>query len=204
VRERHLLRDAAVLSACAVIALASSGPSLPVEAQEVGWTTLFDGSSLQGWNVIGGANWTLDAIDGSVVADAGEEGHLVTESSFEDFELIVEFWVESRTNSGVYIRCVDPTEITARGCYEVNISDQRADPTYRTGAVVGVSSPSEVVNAGGRWNEYVIRAEGPRLTVVLNGVVTVDAEDSTHAEGVIGLQYSTGEVRFRSVRIRPL
>ncbi|HSH74249.1 MAG TPA: DUF1080 domain-containing protein [Longimicrobiales bacterium] len=173
-------------------------------AQDAGWTTLFDGSSLEGWSVIGGANWRLDRGDGSVVADEGEEGHLVTASAYDDFEVVIEFWVEPRTNSGVYIRCSDPTEITAQGCYEVNISDERPDPTYRTGAVVGVSSPLENVNAGGRWNEYVIRADGPRLTVTLNGVRTVDAEDSRHTAGFIGLQFSTGTVRFRSVRIRPL
>ena len=178
-------------------------PSL-ASAQDSGWTTLFDGSTLDGWNVLGGANWSLDESDGSVMADMGTEGHLVTESSYDDFEVIVEFWVDSATNSGVYIRCSDPTEITARNCYEVNISDMRADPTYRTGAVVGVSSPLAVVNAGGRWNEYVIRADGPRLTVTLNGIETVDAEDSTHSAGVIGLQYSTGLIKFRSVRIRPL
>lgn len=176
----------------------------PASAQEPRWTTLFDGSNLDGWNLIGGANWSLDGSDGSVMADMGAEGHLVTESSFGDFELVIEFWAEPATNSGVYIRCSDPLDITAQKCYEVNISDMRADPTYRTGAVVGVSSPLEQVDAGDRWNEYVIRAEGPRLTVTLNGVRTVDAEDGTHSAGVIGLQYSTGLIKFRSVRIRPL
>ena len=177
---------------------------IPTSAQNMEGATIFDGSSLDNWNVIGGANWRLDPSDGSVVADMGIEGHLVTESSYDNFEVVVEFWVESRTNSGVYIRCSEPTEITARGCYEVNISDLREDQTYRTGGVVGVSSPSEVVNAGGQWNEYVIRADGPRLTVTLNGIEVVDAEDPTHRSGFIGLQYSTGMVRFRSVRIRPL
>ena len=189
-----------------LLLLSLTSASFPswASAQDSGWTTLFDGSTLDGWNVLGGANWSLDESDGSVMADMGTEGHLVTESSYDDFEVIVEFWVDSATNSGVYIRCSDPTEITARNCYEVNISDMRADPTYRTGAVVRVSSPLAVVNAGGRWNEYVIRADGPRLTVTLNGIETVDAEDSTHSAGVISLQYSIGLVKFRSVRIRPL
>jgi hypothetical protein len=187
-----------------LLGFASSPFPSSASAQEAGWTTLFDGSTLDGWNVLGGANWSLDQSDGSVAADMGIEGHLVTESPYDDFEVIVEFWVESRTNSGIYIRCSDPLEITARGCYEVNISDLRADQTYRTGGVVGVSSPSEVVNAGERWNEFVIRADGPHLTVTLNGIEIVDAMDSTHTAGVIGLQYSAGMVRFRSVRIRSL
>ncbi len=186
--------------------LSVAGAFFPASAlaQDEGWTTLLDGSTLDGWSVIGGANWSFDEGDGSVMADMGVEGHLVTESSYADFELIVEFWAESRTNSGVYIRCSDPTDITAQNCYEVNISDERPDPIYRTGAIVGVSSPLEMVDAGERWNEFVIRADGPRLTVTLNGVETVDAEDPTHSAGVIGLQFSTGLVKFRSVRIRPL
>ena len=187
-----------------LVSLVNASFPASASAQDAGWTTLFDGSTLDGWNVLGGANWSLDESDGSVMADMGMEGHLVTESSYDDFEVIVEFWVEPPTNSGVYIRCSDPTEITSRNCYEVNISDMRADQTYRTGAVVAVSPPSEVVDAGGRWNEFVIRAQGRRLTVTLNGIETVDAEDSSHSAGVIGLQYSTGLVKFRSVRIRPL
>ena len=196
-----------------LFAMAGCGPmgEEPASAGEAGQpegTVLFDGSTLDGWDILGGANWHLDQSDGSVMANSGTEGHLVTESSYDDFELTLEFWAESRTNSGVYIRCSRPTDdpdpITARNCYEVNISDLRADQTYRTGGVVSVASPSEVVNAGERWNEYVIRAEGPRLTVTLNGIEVVDAEDSTHSEGVIGLQFSVGAVKFRNVRIRQL
>jgi hypothetical protein len=187
-----------------LLGVASASFVSSASAQDAGWTTLFDGSTLDGWNVLGGANWSLDESDGSVMADMGIEGHLVTDSSYDDFEVIVEFWADSPTNSGVYIRCSDPTDITARNCYEVNISDMRADPTYRTGAVVAVSPPLEVVDAGGRWNEYVIRADGPHLTVTLNGIETVNAQDSSHSAGVIGLQFSTGLIKFRSVRIRPL
>jgi hypothetical protein len=174
------------------------------------WTWLFDGWNtyreevLNGWNVIGDANWRLDASDGSVMADEGPPGFLVTESPYDNFEVMLEFWVDEPANSGVFIRCADPTQISARNCYEVNIYDTREDPTYRTGAIVGVSPPSEVINAGGQWNTFVIRADGPRLTVTLNDIETVDAEDSTHSAGVIGLQYGVGVVKFRNVRIRPL
>ncbi len=41
------------------------------------WTTLFDGSSLDGWRVLGDANWEL--ADGAVQADSGG-GFLVTEA----------------------------------------------------------------------------------------------------------------------------
>ena len=41
--------------------------------------------------------------------------------------------------------------------------------------------------AGGKWNTYEITAQGPHLVVVLNGVKTVDVQDSKHAKGVIAL-----------------
>ena len=166
-----------------------------------GMMTLFDGSSLDGWNVLGDANWEL--ADGAVQADSGG-GFLVTEKSYADFELTLEFWVDEPANSGIFIRCQDAQSVRDNNSYEVNIYDTRADQTYRTGGIVHFAAPSSVINAGGQWNTYEIRAEGTRLTVTLNGTQTVDMEDSTYADGPIALQYGLGVVKFRNVRIREL
>ena len=37
--------------------------------------------------------------------------------------------------------------------------------------------------AAGKWNTYEITAKGAKLTVVLNGVKTVEAQDNKHANG---------------------
>lgn len=166
-----------------------------------GWTTLFDGSSLDGWNVLGDANWQL--ADGAVQADSGR-GFLVTPASYDDFELTLEFWVDEPANSGIFIRCADGQSVRDDNSYEVNIYDTRADQTYRTGGIVHFAAPQSVINTPGRWNTYEIRAEGPRLTVRLNGTLTVDMEDSTYPSGPIALQYGAGVVKFRNVRIREL
>jgi hypothetical protein len=165
------------------------------------WTTLFDGKSLNGWNKVGDANWTV--ADGVVQADKGN-GYLLTSNSYRDFQITLEFWVTDDANSGVFIRCSDPKTITAANAYEVNIYDQRPDPTYGTGAIVNVAKPSTMMKAGGKWNTYDITAKGPKMTVVLNGVKVVDVEDTKHAEGPIALQYGAGTVKFRNVRIRRL
>ena len=170
-------------------------------AQGGGWTTLFDGSSLDGWNVLGDANWALE--DDAVRADSGG-GFLVTPRSYGDFELTLEFWVDEPANSGIFVRCADAQSVRDDNSYEVNIYDTRADQTYRTGGVVHFAAPTSVINAGGRWNTYEIRAEGTRLTVRLNGTQTVDMNDSTYASGPIALQYGAGVVKFRNVRIREL
>jgi hypothetical protein len=172
-----------------------------VSGQEAGWTTLFDGSSLDGWRVLGDANWQL--ADGAVSADSGN-GFLVTGASYGDFELTLEFWVDEPANSGIFIRCADPDDIRDTNCYEVNIYDTRADQTYRTGGIVHVAAPTSVINAGGQWNSYEIRAQGSRLLVTLNGTQTVDVTHDEFVRGPIALQYGAGTVRFRNVQIRLL
>ena len=165
------------------------------------WTTLFDGSTLDGWNALGDANWEL--ADSAVQADSGSD-FLVTPESYRDFQLTLEFWVDTDANSGIFIRCADPQEITANNSYEVNIFDTRPNQEYRTGGIVNVASPASIVSTGGKWNRFDITAQGEQLTVILNGFRTVDVEHSEHTSGPIALQYGAGIVKFRNVRIRPL
>jgi len=166
-----------------------------------GWTTLLDGSTLEGWDVIGDANWTVG--DGFVEATSGN-GFLVSPDMYGDFDLTVEFWVNDLANSGVFIRCSDPSAIAAENAYEVNIYDTRPDQTYRTASIVDVAPPEVSIDTGGQWNTFEIRAEGSHLMVTLNGIQTVDVEDDQYVDGPIGLQYAAGIVRFRNVQVRPL
>jgi hypothetical protein len=188
-----------------VLILSGSAGVLPVpnvSAQSGAWTTLFDGTSLKGWNMVGNANWEL--VDGAVQATQGTGGFLVTAESYGDFQITLEFWTSDDANSGVFIRCQDPKMITATNSYEVNIYDRRPDPAYRTGAIVDVAKPMVNIDAGGRWNTFDITAQGPKLIVTLNGMKTVDVEHKGHLRGPIALQYGAGTVRFRNVRIRTL
>jgi len=188
----------------AIVLIAIAGlafHSAPTVTAQGGFTTLFDGSDLDNFNPIGDANWEL--ADGAVQANSGS-GFLVTKASYSDFELTLEFWVDEPANSGIFIRCADPSTVTDRNSYEVNIYDTRADQTYRTGGIVHIAAPASVINAGGQWNTYEITARGSRLQVTLNGEEMVDVEDTQFAEGPIALQYGAGVVRFRNVRIREL
>jgi len=188
----------ALLLALFVVATSSSVASGQAGG---GLTSLFDGKTLNGWNQIGNANW--EVADGAMQANKGT-GFLVTPASYKDFQIVAEFWVSDDANSGIFIRCSDPKTINAMNAYEVNIYDQRPDPTYGTGAIVDVAKPTTMLKAGGKWNTYDITAKGTKLTVVLNGTKTVDVDDSKHADGPIGLQYGAGTVKFRNVRIRRL
>ena len=172
------------------------------------WVTLIDGETgLGNWNRVGWANWRAEG--GAIVADQSTtEGSsfLVTKSSYKDFEIRAEFYAESNTNSGIFIRCSDPNKITGDNSYEVNIWDTRPDPSYGTGAIVNVAKvPVPIIyRAGGKWNTFEIKAKGPELTVVFNGVTTVNIRDTKFAEGPFALQYAGGPIKWRKIQVRPL
>ncbi|HXF66367.1 MAG TPA: DUF1080 domain-containing protein [Burkholderiales bacterium] len=200
---RQTRNIAAVLAALALGGCATE-PTGP------GWITLIDGEKgLENWNRLGEANWRAEG--GAIVADKGKGGYLVSKNSYKDFEIYAEFYAESHTNSGIFIRCSDPGKIAAATCYEVNIWDTRPDPTYGTGGIVNHASVNPMPKAGGRWNTYQIYAKGTELTVKLNGNVTVSIQDKTHASGPFALQFGSGAkgapggpIKWRKVMIKPL
>lgn len=179
-----------------------------------GWVMLFDGKNLDNWNKIGDANWRLE--DGTVVADKGN-GFLVSKNTYTDFQIRAEFWVDNDANSGIFIRCTDPSKVNATNAYEVNIWDARPEPSYGTGAIVNIAKVNPMPKAGGKWNVYEITAKGSTFTVTLNGQKTVDGvQDGKLASGRIALQHGLGlkddkgvanekgVVKFRKVEIKPL
>jgi len=175
-----------------------------------GWTTLVDGDSgMENFSPVGEANWRAEG--GAIVADKGKGGYLVSKNSYKDFQIKAEFWADHTTNSGIFIRCTDPAKIGAVTCYEVNIFDQRPGQEYGTGAIVNVAKVDPMPKAGGKWNTYEITAKGPQLTVVLNGVQTVNVQDGKLPEGRVALQYGLGAkdapggaIKWRKVEIRSL
>jgi len=176
------------------------------------WVTLIDGDKgLENWNRIGDANWRAEG--GAIVADKGKSGFLVSKNSYKDFEIYAEFWAETDTNSGIFIRASDPNKVGADNSYEVNIWDIRPDPIYGTGAIVDFAAvPVPIVNkAGGKWNTYEISAKGTELTVKLNGVVTVSTQNGKYASGPFALQFGPGVkgvtggvIKWRKVQIKSL
>ena len=196
----------AIVVASAALAGCASAPS------SSGWTTLIDGDKgLDNFDRVGDANWRGEG--GAVVADQGRVGFLVTKQSYRDFELRAEFFAQTETNSGIFLRLSDRVNITAENSYEVNIWDIRPEPKYGTGAIVGFAEvPVPIANkAGGRWNVYEIEARGARVTVKLNGVQTAVMNNDKFASGPFALQFAPGvggamggPIKWRKVQIRAL
>lgn len=181
-----------------------------LSGQGEGWITLLDGGTgLDNWNRVGDANWRPEA--GAIVADKGKGGFLVTKKIYRDFQIRAEFWADHTTNSGIFIRCQDPSKIGSKTCYEVNIYDQRPEPSYGTGAIVDVAMVVPMPKAGGKWNTYEITANGSQLIVALNGVETVNVQYGLLAQGVLALQFGNGPkgapggaIKWRKVQVREL
>ncbi|SNX29384.1 protein of unknown function [Polynucleobacter meluiroseus] len=190
---------------CTALAFSSaftlSGNSALAQKSD-GFIDLMNGGSLSGWNVIGNANWIISK---DMIESNKPSGYLVSTQSYRNLVIRAEFWVESTSNSGIFIRCQNPQKLSQQSCYEINIWDTRPEQAYATGAIVDVAKVDPVPLAGGRWNTMEIIANGPHFKVTLNGVVTVaDGQDSKYSEGPIGIQSAAGIVKFRKLEIKPL
>lgn len=90
-----------VLLACSISALGQS-------------IRLFNGKDLTGWKVHGTEKWYVDK--GELVCESGPDkqyGYLVSDNSYKDFELTVEFKQESNGNSGVFFHSsIEGTKIS--------------------------------------------------------------------------------------------
>lgn len=202
--KRLLVLTAAIaLSACS---------SMPSWVPGSGWTTLIDGDKgLENFQRVGNANWRAEG--GAIVADkAASGGYLLTKDSYKDFQIKAEFYAETNTNSGIFIRISDPSKIGATNAYEVNIYDQRPGQEYATGGIVNfgrIPVPNNY-QAAGKWNTFVITAKGTHLQVVLNGVETVTIYDSKFANGPFSLQFGNhgkqpgGAIKWRKVEVKEL
>ena len=179
-----------VIAALLVLAFTAFGCA--TMSSDAGWVTLIDGDKgLENFNRIGDANWRAEG--GAIVADKGKGGHLVTKNSYKNFQIRAEFWAETGTNSGIFIRASDPSKVGAANSYEVNIYDLRPGQEYATGAIVNfgripVPNPANY-KAGGKWNTFLITAKDTNLIVELNGIQTVNMYDSKFASGPFTLQF---------------
>jgi len=170
-----------------------------------GWIVLFDGKNLGDWDKVGETNWRVD--DSAIVADkrtSKTPAYLVSKKPYKDFMLHVEFWSSDDANSGIFLRCIDPKKISDRSCYEVNIFDQRKDPSYGAGAITRYVEVNPMPKAGGKWNTYEITMKGRQLTAVLNGKKTAELHNGMYQEGPFALQHGAGAIKFRKVAIKPL
>lgn len=152
------------------------------------------------WFDGGDAKWSFK--DEVLVGTAsGGSGFVMTQESFRDFELTLEFNPDSTVNSGIFIRC-NKKALSNTDCYEMNIWDLHPDQNARTGSVVTRAVPRVHVETIGKWNTYKIKCVGSHIQTWVNNELTVDINNQDLNEGYIALQAAeTGTIKFRNVQL---
>lgn len=206
-----------------LLALLSS--SLLLSAAEPGFIPLFDGKSLQGWQLVKPAGPGYVPKDGILHCPADGGGNLFTEKEYSNFIFRFEYRMEPGGNNGVGIRSPLVGDAAYQGMEIQILDDQhekykgRIKPEQHTGSIYDViPARTGFAKPAGEWNEEEITAQGTRITVKLNGVIIVDAdlnnvqEPATlkkhpglrRASGHIGFLGHGTMVEFRNIRIKPL
>jgi hypothetical protein len=179
---------------------------------EPGYTSLFDGVTMDGWEQAGPGGFNV--VDGMLQSFGGMGLLWYTKKQFGDFILKVDWKVvHFRDNSGVFLRFPDPGDnpwVAVDNGYEVQIDDFGApngDPIDKTGGIYSFAAPSKVAsNSPGQWNYYELHAVGQSYRVILNGNEVTDFTGQRGTMGHIGLQNhdDTSTVTFRNIRIMEL
>ncbi len=153
------------------------------------------------------AHWA--AKDGVLVFD-GKGDNLCTAKDYGDFELWVDWKIEPKGDSGIYLR----------GSPQVQIWD----PGLSVGNAVGSgglynnqknpSKPTKVADKKvGEWNTFHIVMIGEKVTVKLNGELVVDnvtlenyweRDKPIYATGAIELQNHGNTLYFKNIYVKDL
>ena len=157
------------------------------------------------------AHWSV--VEG-VLRFNGEGHSLSTKKDYKDFELYVDWKIDSAGDSGIYLR----------GVPQVQIWDTTHEPYFKHGADKGSGGlwnnqkheRHPLVNADhpvGQWNTFFIRMVDQRVTVKLNDQLVVgnvplenywDRDQPMPASGPIELQSHGSVLQFRNIYIREL
>lgn len=181
---------------------------------------LFDGKTLAGWEGDKKLWWVEDGAitGGSRTEVLPENEFLASQRSFADFELRLKIRLsgEGFVNSGIQIRSQRLSGGPQMIGYQVDAGDKYWGLLYdesRRNDFIARSSDMKAVTAavrGNDWNEYRIRAEGPRIRTWINGVPALDYTERDAAialTGRIGIQVHGGGktiVQVKDVTIEEL
>lgn len=216
-------------------AVAQSPNTLTDAERAAGWKLLFDGATTAGWHGYGKttmpAGWQV--VEGALTRMA-PAGDIVTNDTYRDFELALEWRVAPGGNSGIFYRGVeakDPIKVPLyHSAPEMQVLDDERHPDGKSpltsaGANYGLHpAPRGVVRPANEWNQARIVVKGSHVEHWLNGTKVADydlgspdwlarvkaskfaawPEYGTAKEGIIGLQDHGDRVAFRSIKIRPL
>lgn len=189
---------------------------------EEGFLTLFDGKTFEGWE---GDLKTFRIEDGAIIGGTMKERiprneFLCTKQEFGDFELRLQAKLAGDgANAGVQFRTKripNHHEVIGYQCDMGHMEGRSIwgslyDESRRKKFLLhGDKDKVEKAYKPGEWNDFVVRCEGPRVQIWLNGVQTIDykeTDDTVVRTGVLAVQIHGGppsEASYRKIRIKRL
>ena len=202
--------------------------TLTTAEKTAGWRLLFDGKTLDGWQITGSADgWRVE--NGEILNLAKGGGYLATKEQFGDFILSLDVKYEKGANSGVFFRWADLGDPVQTGI-EMQILDSNGVKTpgkHDFGAIYDCLAPRKnTCRPAGEWNTVVLTCRKNRVWVDVNNArvlwMDLDKWDTAHKNpdgsdnkfrmaykdmprtGYIGIQDHGAKVWLRNVKIRPL
>jgi hypothetical protein len=224
-----------------LVAVVCIATSLRATEPPPGFTSLWNGKDLAGWHYMDTfdprklagmietdrnghlAKWAAESVghwsvDGDMIVNDGKGAYLTTDKDYGDIELLIEYKMAPRGDSGIYLR----------GCPQVQIWDKDDPGNIKNGSdkgsgglwnnTRGKPGQEPLVLADkpmGEWNKFRIIQVGERVSVWLNDKLVVDhARLENYFEkdrrnplprtGPIQLQTHGGEIRWRNLYVREI
>jgi len=184
-----------------------AAPNVLTDAErEAGWVLLFDGESFEGWTGLGRdtipeGHWTIEGgairkIDSGEVPTAAdgqplEGGDIMTEATYRNFELSLEWKASKGGNSGIKYNVSeslstahDPSYAALGFEYQLLDDDRHPDaeaPSHRAAALYDLIPANEqkALRPVGEWNEARIVFRGAHGEHWLNGEKVVEYDLGT-------------------------
>ena len=203
-------------------------------SQNTEWISLFDGKNVKGLRGYKMENFPWDSWvikNAALKTIPGKHGvDLISEGIFEDFELELEWKLQSGGNSGIFYFASEEGDYIWQSAPEMQVLDNlghqdRLRKVTSAGALYDLIAPSkEMVKPIGEFNKVKIISKNKEIEHWLNGEKIVEYNvGSEHIQnliskskfnsmplffksfsGHIGLQGDHGEVWYRNIRIRKL
>ena len=142
---------------------------------------LFDGTTLDGWNIIPGHQSKFNVVDGAINITDGN-GQIETDGLYKNFILQLDIISNGEhLNSGVFFR--GPKGVFWKG-YESQVRNQwaRDDRTkpvdYGTGGIYAVQAARKVISTDGEWFNKTILVDGNHIATWIDGYLVSDFVDT--------------------------
>jgi hypothetical protein len=227
------MRASLILALCLGTACAPFRGAPPRDSR-----SLFNGRDLSGWDVdvpAADSNVRLRnpfiVRNGMLVSLGEPRGHLISDSSFRDYRLEIEYrFPATPGNAGVLLHASTPRALYSMFPRSIEVQmesgnagdfwciledirvpdmQRRRGPPAQWGATEGKAR--RILNLTdnsekplGEWNTMVIEAVGRAIRVWVNGDLVNDGSDATADRGRIALQAEGSEVEFRRLALTPI